>query len=81
MLVEVDFPRKKQQSAEVIDQNEKLLKKYGVRGFPTILLLSPEGKLLGKTGYKAGGAEAYVEHIKELSKNGSVKDAILPDMF
>ena len=81
VLVEVDFPHKKQQSAEVIDQNEKLLKKYGVRGFPTILLLSSEGELLGRTGYKAGGAEAYVKHIKELSKNGSVKDAILPDMF
>lgn len=80
VLVKIDFPRKKQQSAEVIDQNERLLKQYNVRGFPTILLLSPEGKLIGKTGYEAGGAEAYVEHIKGLLKNGSAVDAILPDM-
>ena len=66
LLVKVDFPRKKQQSADLTAQNEALLKKYGVRGFPTILLLSPQGDLVGKTGYKAGGAKAYVAHIQEI---------------
>lgn len=66
VLVEIDFPRKKDQSAELKAQNEKLAEKYGIRGFPTIILLSPEGELIEKTGYKAGGAEAYVEHIKEI---------------
>lgn len=66
VLVKIDFPRRKKQSAELIAQNEKLLEKYGVRGFPTILLLSSEGELLAKTGYKAGGAEAYIKHIKDI---------------
>jgi len=47
-------------------QNEALAKQYGVRGFPTILLLSPDGELIEKTGYQRGGAEAYVEHIKAI---------------
>lgn len=66
VLVELDFPRKKEQSDEVKAQNAALAKKYGVRGFPTIVLLSPEGDLIGKTGYRKGGPEAYVEHLKEL---------------
>lgn len=65
-LVKIDFPRRKKQSTELTAQNEKLLEKYGVRGFPTILLLSSEGELLAKTGYKAGGDEAYIKHIKDI---------------
>ncbi len=66
VLVELDFPRGKEQSAELKAQNEALAEKYEIRGFPTILILSPEGKLVGKTGYQRGGAEAYVAHIKEI---------------
>ena len=64
VLVELDFPRGKGQSAELKAQNEALAKQYGVRGFPTILVLSPDGELIEKTGYQRGGPEAYVEHIK-----------------
>jgi protein disulfide-isomerase len=66
VLVKIDFPRRQQQSAELITQNEKLLDKYGIRGFPTIVLLSSDGQLLEKTGYKAGGADVYIEHIKDI---------------
>ena len=66
VLVELDFPRGKKQSEELKAQNAALLEKYGVRGFPTIVLLSPDGDLIGKTGYRKGGPEAYVEHLKEL---------------
>lgn len=67
VLVELDFPRDPSKLPEgVAEQNEALAKKYNVEGFPTILILSPEGKLIKKTGYQRGGAEAYVEHIKEI---------------
>lgn len=64
VLVLLDFPRSKPQSKEVKKQNEQLKAKYGVHGYPTILILSPAGKLVVETGYKPGGAEAYVEHLK-----------------
>jgi thioredoxin-related protein len=64
VLVEIDFPRRKQVSPELKQQNEALAKEYGIRGFPTIVILSPDGGLMKKTGYKSGGAEAYVEHIQ-----------------
>lgn len=67
VLVLADFPRDKSgQSAELRKQNDKLSKKFGVRGFPTVYILDPEGKSIAKTGYQAGGPEAYVEHVKKL---------------
>lgn len=66
VLVELDFPRGKKQSAEVRAQNEALAAKYGIEGFPTLILLSPAGGVVGRTGYREGGAEAYVEHLKAL---------------
>lgn len=64
--VELDFPRKKALSPGVVQQNEQLQAKFGVRGFPTILVLSPSGQLVQQTGYRPGGAEAYVEHLKQI---------------
>ena len=66
ILVLADFPRDKtKQSAEVQKQNKNLAEKYNVGGFPTVFILSPDGKLVNKTGYQPGGPEAYVEYIKQ----------------
>lgn len=64
VLVVLDFPRRKPQSDELKKQNRELMEKYGVQGFPTILVLSPKGELVGRTGYRPGGPEKYVEHLK-----------------
>lgn len=67
--VELDFPRGKKLPQETVQQNEKLSDTYGIRGYPTILILSPEGELVAKTGYRRGGAEAYVDHLQEIIQN------------
>ena len=64
VCVELDFPSKKKISEKLKKQNKELAGKYGVRGYPTILILSPKGELVQKTGYRKGGAEPYVEHLK-----------------
>ena len=66
VLVTVDFPHEKYQSKKLKEQNEALGKKYGVDGYPTIVLVDAEGKVLGKTGYQEGGPVKYVEHLKGL---------------
>jgi protein disulfide-isomerase len=69
VLFMADFPRnKKQQSEAEKKQNEALMEKYGARGFPTIFLLKADGEVIAKTGYKPGGAAAYVKHLQELLK-------------
>lgn len=68
ILVELDFPRQKKLSKELKKQNQELAKKFGVRGYPTIILLDKKGKKVGQTGYKAGGPKAYVEHLEKMLK-------------
>ena len=66
VCVVVDFPHQKKQSKKVKEQNAELAKKYGVKGYPTVIILSPEGSLAGRTGYQEGGARMYVEHLKTM---------------
>lgn len=64
VLVKLDFPRKKEQSAELKAQNVALRDQFGIRGYPTIVLLTPQGELIDQTGYRRGGAAAYVKHLQ-----------------
>jgi protein disulfide-isomerase len=66
VLLSLDFPHEKHQSSKIKKQNEELSKKFGVKGYPTILLLDADGNKIGETGYQAGGAAKYVEHLKGL---------------
>ena len=66
VTVKLDFPRRKKLSKKLQKQNNELMKKYGVRGFPTILILNSKGEQVAKTGYQAGGPEKYVEHLKKI---------------
>jgi protein disulfide-isomerase len=68
VLFKADFPKSIPQSAELKQQNEGLMKKYGIRGFPTIVLLSPDGTLINQTGYQQGGPVKYIEHLEGLLK-------------
>jgi len=66
VLFLADFPARKALPQEIVDQNRVLAEMYGVQGFPTVLLLDADGKLLARTGYQAGGAQRYVQHLKGL---------------
>jgi protein disulfide-isomerase len=66
ICVLVDFPNQKNQSKKLKEQNAELAKKYGVRGYPTVIILSPEGDLAGRTGYQEGGAKKYIEFLKKM---------------
>lgn len=73
VLFVADFPKEKQLPKETADQNKKLAVKYGVQGFPTVLLLDAEGKEVARTGYRRGGAEAYVAHLKSLMEKAKAQ--------
>lgn len=66
VCVLVDFPRRRKLVRSVREQNAGLAEKYHVRGYPTVILLSPEGEMVGKTGYKEGGARSYVERLEKM---------------
>ncbi len=74
VLVELDFPQKKELDAKLKEQNEALSKKMKVQGFPTIMLCDATGKPYAKTGYQPGGPEKYVEHLNELQAVRTKRD-------
>jgi thioredoxin-related protein len=66
VLVELDFPNdKSKQSDELKDQNDSLRKKYKIQGFPTVLMMDPEGQVIAHTGYEPGGPEGYIKQLGE----------------
>ncbi len=48
VLVEVDFPQKKKQSAALKKANEALQEQYKVEAYPTLIVLDSDGKNLGE---------------------------------
>ena len=47
VLLELDYPRRKKQSAEVKAANRKLAEQYGVTSFPTVVFADASGKPFG----------------------------------
>jgi protein disulfide-isomerase len=64
ILVKLDFPKNIEQSTEIKRYNNQLAQKYGIKGFPTILLFNPQGKVVLQTGYQPGGPVSYIDHLK-----------------
>jgi thioredoxin-related protein len=71
VLVEVDFPRSKPQTADLKKANAALQDKYKVEGYPTIIVLNGEGKKVGELGYQPGGPKAFIAELDKLKKKSS----------
>jgi len=69
VLVEVDFPASKNQTADLKKANAALKVKYGTEGFPTIVVVGAEGKQLWKqVGYMPGGPKAWIAKLDDAKK-------------
>lgn len=76
ILVELDFPRKKEQSQELKMQNARLNQFFSVRGYPTVWFANGtkggDGKIsfsaLGSTGYVAGGPATWLDGANKIIK-------------
>ena len=67
-LVFCDFPSKTKLPEDLAKRNDELQKKYGVRGYPTIVALDPKGEVLTTLSYQQGGAEKWLAYAtKELA--------------
>lgn len=65
VLMEVDLPQRHRLAPELRQQNEALAKRYGVAAFPTILVLNPQGEVLG--GFQEGD-KSVKEAIQQLEE-------------
>ena len=68
VLLELDYPRSKEQSAEVKAANQKLAEQYGVTGFPTVVFADASGKPFG--GFVGGRPrEDVMKAMQDAPKN------------
>lgn len=81
VLVELDFPRKKQLPAELQKQNMELQQTFQVRGYPTVWIVNATTnkdkqvnfEQLGTTGYVAGGPSKWLEGANQILANNKKK--------
>ena len=79
ILLEVDLPRNKPQSVAQRQKNEALMDQFGVKGFPTLGLLSERGKPVGQLSYMAGGPMPMMNAMADptdIHPSSSAKSAI-----
>ncbi|MGH8100874.1 MAG: thioredoxin family protein [Chthoniobacterales bacterium] len=71
VLLEIDFPRAKPQNAELAQQNQTLAQRFGIDGFPSIILLNADGKKLGQlVGYDPhAGRQGYIDALEKMRKS------------
>lgn len=68
ILVEVDFPRKTQLPDKVKKQNDELKRRFSISGFPTVLFLDAQEKVIGRSGYRPGGPAPWLKDANKQIK-------------
>jgi len=63
VMVFLDSPSSLVLDDRIVEQNQILQQALGIQGFPTILLLDSDLTPLLQTGYREGGAQAYIDHL------------------
>jgi len=70
ILVDVDFPHAKVQTEELKKANQALSSKFKIEGYPTVIVLSSDGKELKKVvGYDGQGAKDFVAELQKLKSS------------
>jgi len=67
VLLKVDFPKRNPLPPAQNARNEKLAAQFGVRGFPTVVVLQPTGSKAGELGYQPGGPSRFISSVEKLT--------------
>ena len=81
VLVELDYPRNKQQAPELKAKNAALSKQFGITGFPTVLLIDAKsGDVFGKTvGFGGQSAKEYLEKLASFKNTPEGRAALVKE--
>ena len=74
VFVIFDFPKKKQLPDELAKQNQTWAEKFGINGYPTVVLMDQENRPFGITGYREGGVENYLGILAEFRQKRIRRD-------
>jgi thioredoxin-related protein len=70
VLCKLHFYQTRERSPETVRQNEELATKHSVREFPTVVVLSPDGREVGRLGYIPGGVTAFAAAVNAVIAKG-----------
>lgn len=81
VFVYFDTPRKPEAQAKVDDPElvKQLFNEYGCQGYPSVLVTFADGTPYGRTGYQAGGPEAYLKNLSEIKAGSKHVKALLAE--
>jgi protein disulfide-isomerase len=66
LLCKLHFYQTQERSPETIRQNGELATKYKVEEFPTVVVLSPDGREIGRLGYIPGGVKTFAAAVNAI---------------
>ena len=65
IVVVLDFPRKAKLPADQAAANKKVAKEYGLKSYPTVMLMDSKGKVFKTlSGYSGADSEAYLKELQ-----------------
>lgn len=71
VLVDADFPRNIEQPEKLKKHNQELAKKFDIEGFPTVVILDRNGKVLDKmVGFPRGGKDGFLQFVTDQTSAG-----------
>jgi thioredoxin-related protein len=69
VLVTVDFPNQIKLPADLVKANNALKDKYKITGYPTLVVLKPDGTTVWtQVGYMSGGPPAVIAKLNDAKK-------------
>lgn len=66
VLVEVDFPKRKELPPEMQKANRRLAQQFQVQGYPTLILVDASGAKLGAVNYGNGGTRTFIAEVEKV---------------
>jgi thioredoxin-related protein len=79
VLCRIDFPKSKPLAPEIATQYNALATRYGVRGYPTVILLNDGGQVIGNAKYQKGGPQPFLKEVDELRKKDYERRTLMSD--
>jgi protein disulfide-isomerase len=81
VLVQVDFPMHKAQANDLKAANRALAKKYQVTGYPTVLIIKPDGKVLWEQrGFEEGSPGTMIDAVNRCRRASGLATPFKPEV-
>ena len=73
VLIELDFPPQNS-TRQTPEENIQFARQYRIQGYPTVLFISPDEQVLGRTGYgQREDAVSWIKRVKQFVEKETVK--------